>query len=183
MSAETIIAIVTAGIALVTSVASFTYNFIQNKKDRVQKVILDNRIKYMYAMREGYSSLIGLANAGAINSLKNGDEVKKIYFEKLFSGYGQIKSYIKPFYSIDIELLTALDKLYSYILAMINGEENDDQKLEAYREDFSKKYLIYDWAYWKYIQRQKEGNYTNSDDAFDKVYEDFLEELKDRKVI
>ena len=42
MNVETIIAIITAGIAFVTSVASFTYNLIQNKKDRVQKVILDN---------------------------------------------------------------------------------------------------------------------------------------------
>ena len=183
MSVETIIAIVTAGIALITSVASFTYNFIQNRKDRVQKVILDNRIKYMYAIREGYSSIIGLANIGAINALKNGDEVKKIYFEKLFNGYGQIKSYVKPFYSIDIELLTALDALYNYILAMINGEEKDIAKLDAYREDFSKKYLIYDWAYWKYIQRQKEGNYMDSDDAVDKVYEECIEELKDRKII
>lgn len=42
MSVKTIIAIITAGIALITSVTSFTYNFIQNRKERIQKVILDN---------------------------------------------------------------------------------------------------------------------------------------------
>ncbi len=57
MNVETIIAIITAGIELITSVTSFTYNFIQNRKERIQKVILDNRIKYMYEIRSGVTVL------------------------------------------------------------------------------------------------------------------------------
>lgn len=177
MKVETIIAIITAGIALLTSVASFTYNLIQNRKDRIQRVILDNRIKYMNEIREGFTALIGLANADAIKLAQNNSDALKIYFQDLSNGYGKIKTYIKPFYDIDRELLDALDKLYYGILSELNGANDSANSIDALREDFADKYLKYDWAYWKYIQRQKEGNYMNSDDAFDKVYYEFLKEL------
>lgn len=180
MNVETIIAIVTAGIAFLTSVASFTYNFIQNRKDRIQKVILDNRIVYMNEIREGFSNIIGLANAEAVKYAKSNKEVMKVYSENLFKGYGKIKTYIKPFYEIDNALLTSLDELYNCILSVLNGNGEHEASIAALCDDFADKYLKYDWAYWNYIQCQKEGNYMNSDDAFDKVYEKFLKEIKER---
>ena len=178
MSIETIIAIVTAGIALVTSVVGFSYNLIQSRKDRVQKIILENRIKYMDEIREGFSSFIGLANTAAINSALKNSEAAKIYYEKLYTGYGKIKTYIKPFYAIDKELLVSLDALYFHMLKLLNGKGAKEAELDALREDFADKYLKYDWAYWKYIQNQKSGNYMNSDDAFDEVYFKFVNSLK-----
>lgn len=177
MSIETIIAIVTAGIAFITSVASFTYNFIQNRKERVQKIILENRIKYMNEIRNGFSDFIGLANAKTIKYAKNNSEAMKVFSENLFVGYGKIKTYIKPFYKIDKELLVALDNLYYCILSTLNGDIKTETEIDNLREDFADKYLKYDWAYWKYIQRQKEGNYMNSDDAFDEVYYEFIKEI------
>ena len=177
MNVETIIAIVTAGIALVTSVVGFIYNMIQNRKSRVQKVILDDRIKYLYAIREGFTDLIGLANAEAVKAAQNDTEIKKIYLEKLFTGYGKIKTHIKPFYEIDLALLISLDNLYSYILSLLNGAKKAES-LDGLCKDFEDKYLKYDWAYWKYIQRQKEGDYMNSDDAFDNIYYEFVKSLK-----
>lgn len=178
MKAETIIAIVTAAIAFLTSVASFTYNLIQNRKSRIQKVILDNRIKYMNEIREGFTNFIGLVNLDAINFAQNNKDVMKVYADNLFAGYGKIKTYIKPFYKIDHELLTALDKLYYRTLSVLNGADENKQAIDGLREDFADKYLKYDWAYWKYIQKQKEGNYMNSDDAFDDVYNEFIEEIR-----
>lgn len=177
MSVETIIAIVTAGIALITSVASFTYNLIQSRKDRIQKVILDNRIKYMNEIRDGFADFIGSANIEAIKLAQSNSEVMKNYSKNLFSGYGKIKTYIKPFYKIDKELLIALDSIYNCILSVLNGNKENEKLIDDLREDFAKKYLTYDWAYWKYIQRQREGNYMNSDDAFDDVYYNFVEEI------
>ena len=176
MNVETVIAIVTAGIAFVTSVATFTYNFIQNRKNRIQKVILDNRVKYMDGIREGFTDLVGLANSGAIKIAKASSDVKKIYCERLFDGYGKLKTYIKPFYKMDGELLVTLDALYARILDALDGEA-DARELDALRESFADKYLKYDWAYWKYIQSQKEGNYMDSDEAFDNVYYEFVNGL------
>lgn len=178
MSVETIIAIVTAGIALITSVATFTYNLIQNRKNRVQTVILNNRIKYMDEIRVGFSKFIGLLNAEAVTYAKDNREVTNAYFENLSNGYGNIKTYIKPFYKIDEELLLALDKVYFCALSILNGKNENIAEFNGLREDFADKYLKYDWAYWKYIQRQKEGNYMNSDDAFDNVYYEFIKEIK-----
>jgi hypothetical protein len=178
MNVETVIAIVTAGIALLTSIVSFSYNLIQNRKDRIQKVILDNRIKYMNEIREGFTCFIGLANSEAVRHACNSPEIMKIYTSSLFIGYRKIKTYIKPFYKIDNELLTALDKLYNSILCALNGGENSPTEIDDLSKDFADKYLVYDWAYWKYIQRQKEGNFMNSDDAFDKVYYEFKDEIK-----
>ncbi|MCM1440317.1 MAG: hypothetical protein NC131_14105 [Roseburia sp.] len=177
MNVETIIAIVTAGIAFITSVASFTYNFIQNRKDRIQKVILENRIKYMDEIREGFSNFIGLANTEAIKYVQSNPDAMKVFSERLFLGYGKLTTYIKPFYKIDKELLVAFDKLYYCILAVLNGDKKAETAMNDLREDFADKYLKYDWAYWKYIQRQKDGNYMNSDDAFDNVYNEFVEEI------
>lgn len=176
MNVETIIAIITAGIAFVTSVASFTYNLIQNKKDRVQKVILDNRIKYMNEIRNGFTDFIGLCNLKAVKLAQSNSDVMKNYTEKFFYGYGKIKTYIKPFYKMDRELLISLENLYDCILSILTGEKTE-KSINDLRKDFADKYLKYDWAYWKYIQRQKEGNYMNSDDAFDNVYYQLLDEI------
>jgi len=178
MSIETIIAIVTAGIALVTSIVSFTYNLIQNRKNRIQKTILDNRIKYMDEIRVGFSNIIGLANTVSIEQAQKFPEAMKTFYANLFTGYGKLKTYIKPFYDIDKELLIALDDLYNCILTILAGDNEKKNIIDGLREDFADKYLKYDWAYWKYIQRQKEGNYMNSDDAFDNVYYEFINEIK-----
>ncbi|MDE7439854.1 MAG: hypothetical protein K2N23_05045, partial [Clostridia bacterium] len=177
MNIEGIIAVVSACFAVITSVASFTINFIQGRRERTRQVILTNRIKYMDEMREGFTSFIGLAHSDAIKAAKNNSEVLKSFSSNLFIGYGKIKTYIKPFYDIDRELLDALENTYKCVLSMLNGEKNDGAELELLRKDFEKKYLKYDWAYWKYIQRQKEGNFMNSDDAFDRVYYDFVKSI------
>lgn len=178
MEIETVIAILTAGFAAVTSVISFTFSIIQGRRDRTRQVVLANRIKYMEEIREGFTLFIGLANVEAIKAAKNNSEVLKNFSSNLFTGYGKIKTYIKPFYQIDKSLLIALDNLYDCILSVLNGEDKNEPLLDGLREDFADKYLKYDWAYWKYIQRQKEGNFMNSDDAFDKVYYEFLEDIK-----
>lgn len=177
MSLEIIIAMVSAGIAFATSIATFIYNVIQNRKDRMQKVVLDNRIKYMMYIREGYSSFIGLANVEAIEWVQKSSEVMKIYSSNLFEGYGKIKTYLKPFYTIEKEILTSLDKLYFCILSVLNGAEADKEYIDNLRKDFADKYLKYDWAYWKYIQSQREGNFIDSDEAFDKIYYDLVDQI------
>ena len=177
MDIEKVIAVVTAGFALITSVASFLFSFIQSRRDRTRQTILANRIKYLDEIRVGFTQFIGLANIEAIKSAKNNSEVLKNFSEHLFIGYGKIKTYIKPFYEIDKDLIDALDKTYECILSIFNGSTSDASKLESLRKDFEIKYLKYDWAYWKYIQLQKEGNFMNSDDAFDKVYYDFVNKV------
>ena len=178
MKAETIIALITASVAFLTSVSSFTYNLIQNRKNRIQKIVLENRVKYMNEIRDGFASIISACNVQMICLAKNDSAIRKTCVEKMIYGYGKIKAYIKPFYAIDRELLTALDGLYDCILSALNGEEEKVQAIVGLRDDFADKYLKYDWAYWKYIQRQKGGNYMNSDDAFDKIYYEFTESIK-----
>lgn len=177
MDIGNIVALVSACLAVATSVISLTLNLIHGRRERTRQVILTNRIKYMDEMREGFTNFIGLANVEAIKAANNNIEVLRNFTSNLFVGYGKIKTYIKPFYDIDRELLEALDKTYNCVLAMLNGEATDSAELEKLSKDFEMKYLKYDWAYWKYIQRQKEGNFMNSDDAFDNVYYDFVKSL------
>ena len=178
MATEIIIAIATAAVALVTSIASIVHNRIQQKKDRVQKTVLENRVKYLVEIREGYSSIIGLSNIKTIRLAKNSPEVMEKFSEMLFTGYGKIKAHIKPFYEIDKELLISLDRLYDCILSALNGDEHEAGSLDELRESFSDLYLKYDWAYWKYIQSQRDGIFVDSDDAFDKIYYDFVEGIE-----
>ena len=182
MKIETIIAIVSAAIAFVTSIANLIYNIIQRRKDRTQKVVLDNRIKYLNEIREGYASFIGLANFESIKYAQNNIELMKIYFEKLLLGYGKIRTYLKPYYKIEKELLDTLDELYYCVLTVLNGKEVSKEFIAKLRDDFADQYLKYDWAYWKYIQRQKEGNFMDSDDDFDKVYNDLVEKINNNQL-
>ena len=178
MNVETIIAIITAGIAFVTSAATLTYNLMQSRKERVQKIILDNRISYMNEMRDGFANVIGLSNAKAIALAKADANVMKTFSQKLFGGYGKIKAYIKPFYKIDKALLDALDSLYDCILALLEGNAEAADSIDALREAFADKYLKYDWAYWKYIQSQRNAGYINSDEDFDKIYYQFVDTVE-----
>lgn len=178
MEVEIVVAIVSSSVAVLTAGASLVNSFIQGRKARVAQVVLANRVKTMDEMRVGFTNFIGLANKDAIKAAQNNPEVLKIFSDDLFLGYGKIKTYIKPFFPMDKELLKALDELYYCILAAFNGDEEKQNKLDGLREDFADKYLKYDWAYWRYIQRQREGNYMDSTDAFDKVYKEFMEELE-----
>lgn len=56
----------------------------------LQKVILDNRVKYMYEIRDGFTNFIGLVNSRAIKFSQSNSDVMKIYSENLFSGFGSI---------------------------------------------------------------------------------------------
>ena len=170
MNGETIAAIITAGLAFVTSVISIFYNFIQGKRESVRKIILQNRVKYMEEIREGFTNVVGLSFDKAIKLAKGDPRFMTTFSEKLFYGYGKIKTFIKPFYPVDKELLTSLDLLYNCILSALCGDEDAFLSLDKLREDFADKYLKYDWAYWKYIQKQRDGKYFDSDKAFDRVY-------------
>lgn len=177
MNVETVIAIITAGFAAITSVASFTFNFIQGRRDRTRQVILTNRIKYLDEIREGFTLFIGAASIQAIKAAKDNSEVLKNLTGNLFTGYGKLKTYLKPFYDIEKKIINYLDDTYVCVLSMLNGEKCDEKEFESLRKNFENEYLKYDWAYWKYIQRQKEGNFMNSDDAFDDVYAEFVAAL------
>ena len=177
MDIEGIIAVISASLAVITSVISFSLSFVQHRRERTRQIILTNRIKYMDEIRAGFTDFIGLANPEAIKAAKSNSDDLRSFSENLFIGYGKIKTYVKPFYDIDRALLDSLDKTYNCILRMLNGELTDGSELELARKDFELKYLKYDWAYWKYIQRQKEGNFMNSDDAFDNVYNEFVKTL------
>ena len=131
----------------------------------------------MDEIRDGFSAIIGLANETVITLAKTESPILKTYTEKLLYGYGKLKTLIKPFYEIDKELLISLESLYETILSALVGDTNAVKQINCLRDDFSDKYLKYDWAYWKYIQSQKDGNYVNSDDAFDKIYYDFVEKV------
>ncbi|MDE5943053.1 MAG: hypothetical protein K2H30_02465 [Clostridia bacterium] len=176
MDWETLIAILTSAFALVTAVAGFMLSFINAKKDRVQKVILENRLKYQYEIHEGFSNFIGLANSRAIKIVKKNSDAAKTFYSQLFCGYGKIKTYIKPFFTMDRALVESLDKLYERILAELNGEKVADT-LDILREDFKDKYLKYDWAYWLYIQEQKSGAFIDSDESFNKTYKRLIGKL------
>lgn len=178
MNVETIIAIVTAGIAFLTSVVSFTYNLIKTRKERVQKIVLENRIRYMNEIRDGFTSIIGVSDAKAIKLARADTNVMKGYTERGFYGYGKIKTYLKPFYKIEKEILASLDRLYDAILSALSGDEEKATALAEYRDDFADRYLKYDWAYWKYIQSQKDGEYVDSDGAFDSVYNKLIDDIK-----
>ena len=178
MNVETIIAIVTAGIAFLTSVVSFTYNLIKTRKERVQKVVLENRIHYMNEIRDGFTSIIGVSDPKAISLARGDSNVMKGYTERVFHGYGKIKTFLKPFYKIEKEILASLDRLYDGILAALSGDEEEAANIVEYRDDFADRYLKYDWAYWKYIQSQKDGEYVDSDGAFDTVYNKLVEDIK-----
>ena len=177
MEVETIITIVTASLAFITSAWNLIYNINKGKKERIDKVILSNRIEYMREMRSGFSSMIALCSAGAVSLAQKDVEVRKVFIEKWFSGYGKIKTLLKPFYNIEKEILVALDALYSYVLVALNEKKEDLGEMDRLRGDFADKYLTYDWAYWKYIQEQKDGKYINSDDDFDKIYRQLVEDI------
>lgn len=180
MNAEAIIAIVTAGLAFVTSLATFSFNISQSRRSKVQKVVLENRIKYMNEMRDGFTELIGLANAESILLAMNNADIKQQFAVNLWHGYGKIKTYIKPFYAIDKALLDSLDKLFFCIISALNDNKSAYSELRELCRDFEDKYLKYDWAYWKYIQSQREGVFMDSDDAFDNVYYKFVESLNQK---
>ena len=182
MNVETVIAIVTAGIAFLTSIVSFTYNLIKVRKERVQKVVLENRIRYMNEIREGFTSIIGVCDAKAIKLARADTNVMKIYTEKAFCGYGKIKTYLKPFYKIEKDILLSMDRLYDAILTALSGNEPILNDIAELRDDFADRYLKYDWAYWKYVQSQKDGRYVDSDGAFDTIYDHLIEDINNHVI-
>ena len=178
MVTEITIAIATAAAALLTSFATIIHNQILKKKEMVHKVVLENRVRYLMEIREGFSNFIGLCNIRTIRLAKDDPVVMEKYSGMLFLGYGKIKTHLKPFYDIDNEVLTSLDRLYDCVLSILDGDEGAAESIDELRETFSDLYLKYDWAYWKYIQKQRSGKYIDSDGAFDDTYREFIKSLE-----
>ena len=178
MEIENIVTIIAAVLAFVASALSLLYNVNQAKKDRIQKVVLNNRIEYLKGSRSGFSSLIALCTADAVKLAQKDPEIMKVYVDKWFCGYGQIKTYLKPFYAVEKDILNALELLHTFVLSALYEKRQDLSELAKMRDDFVGKYHVYDWAYWKYIQEQKNGKYINSDDDFDTIYDQLSEEVK-----
>ncbi len=66
-----------------------------------------------------------------------------------------------------------MDLLCETLMKALNDDYGKSGEIGELRKNLETRYLKYDWACRKYIQRRKDGSYMNSDDAFDNAFYEF----------
>lgn len=158
--ASILISIISALAAIGTAVLSAVFTFIKSKRENILTIVTKGRIKYLEVIRDANARLLRYSHIDNCNK------------DELLAAAAILKTYLKPFYSIESKLLEALDSLTDACIAG-NGEN-----IDIIKRRYIKLYSQYDWAYWHYIQAQASGKYKNSNSDFNFEHQKLQNEIE-----
>ena len=159
-----ILQVVTICITALTLGINVLVTLITNKQKNYNEIITQNRIEFMLRNRDNAAKFTAEAR-DIMLKLKRKDnsvEVKNLYL-----AFEQICLVLKPYNSIDKEIINAGNNIIALIEhSLLDGCLNNSLP-EAINE-FAKLFNIYDDADWKFIKQQFNSTNKSSDD-FDKI--------------
>ncbi len=159
-----ILQVVTICITALTLGINVLVTLITNKQKNYNEIITLNRIEFMLRNRDNAAKFIAEAKDITLK-LKRKDSSFDV--KNLYVAFEQLCLVLKPYNSIDKEIITAGNNVIASIEQSLTGGRLDDSLPEAINE-FAKLFNIYDDADWKFIKQQFNSTSKNSDD-FDKI--------------
>jgi len=172
MDSAVIAAVIVAGLAGATSLINIILSVINARQSGNIRVIVETRIEYMQMLRKANAVFIGLAKPNVVLQFSKLNNGLYIYPKELVEATGTLKTLLKPFYPVEIRLLTMINSIENNCLALfandsiIQSDDNITNELETYIKLFTQ----YDWVLWQFIMKQADGKYKNSNIDFDEVY-------------
>lgn len=164
---ELITAIIAGLFTLVTALLAFITSQKNRKQESLRNIICKERIKYLDEFRTVYKKLILLLRKETL--LNNFDNIE-LQIKNILEVSTNFECILKSFYQEEHELIECEKNLVKCAISYYQGEGLNEQ----YPSLLDKLYnlcQVYDWAYWKYIQKLAVyGKYLNSDEDFDKTY-------------
>lgn len=161
-----ILQIITICITALTLVINVLITLITNKQRNYNEIITTNRIEFMLRNRDNAAKFTAEAK-NIILQLKSGN--CSIDLKSLYLSFEQICLALKPYNSIDKDIITAGEKVVNLIeTSVLDGKLNE--LAVAAVDEFANLFNIYDDADWKFIKAQFNSTHKNSDD-FDKICE------------
>jgi len=171
-----IAAIVTAAAALFAIIVSWS----NSKKGSILKVVVESRVEYMQSLRSANATFIGLADPDVILQSMKTVSLVPAYPKDLAVAAGSLKTLLKPFYKIEQQLIKMINSIEKRCFALFAEDGSVDiTKLKQSLELYTQLFAQYDWAYWQYVMKQADGKLRNSDEHFDKTYEETGEKYKE----
>ena len=162
-----ILQIITICITALTFVVNVLITLITNKQKNYNEIITNNRIEFMLRNRDNATQFIAEARY-LIFKLKNGE--CSIDLKPLYLSYEQICMALKPYNSIDNEIITAGKNVLELAEESVLKGHLNDSLLDAVNK-FARLFNIYDDADWKFIKQQFNSTHKKSAD-FDKICEE-----------
>lgn len=172
METAIVVALISAGIALLTAIVSATVTITQKYRSNVIAIVTNGRIKYLDDLRDGNTAFAALTNHDVIKAYSG------CYPLEVRRALSKMSTFLKPFYDIERALVGTAEELATVCIKQFDEPQNDfKDEILRLKARYTKLYAQYDWAYWRYIQAQVDGKKRNSDTDFDRIYAETKEEL------
>ena len=153
-------------ITILISVSSLIFNLVvttrENNKKQYVKVVTNQRLNNKSIIRDNVKVLLSNSNTFALALL---DEQA---LKQCIASVAAVETVLKPVYKEDNALLGAMNELIKELHVHLDNK-NNEECVQAARQNLFNEYSVYDLADWRFIKKQAHGNHYDSDD-FEKIY-------------
>lgn len=171
-----ILQVVTICISTLTLIINVLVTTIANKQKNYNEIITSSRLDFMKNNRDNAAKFAAEADNVALK-LNCGNILSDL--SSLYISFEQIRIALKPYNSIDKNILDAGQKVLSLIeQSVIAGTLSNS--LSDSIDEFVRLVNIYDDADWKFIKQQFNSTNKKSED-FDKICNDISLRYNDKK--
>ncbi len=178
MDTALLVCLITSSLSILTFVVTFIFNLSSNKSNNTKDIIVKQRVKTLDNYRCSCKDFLALIKPEVIDDFKKNKEKKMIYTLELSKAKSSLDLILKPFFETEEKINNLTDKIVK-LCFLYYSNPNEKSKLEI--EELSNELLVlfslYDWAYWRFIQEQKDGILKDDNGSFDKNYNDVLESV------
>ena len=183
MDIAVILQIATVGISMLTLVATYVTNAILNKKNRTVSSIANERVNKLFQFRMAYGKLVAMCNDRYIRNKVKGNKETNLDYNETYcyvlnknvaicrTNLASLKEQERRI----IKLMDELVKLASEYYFTLN--KDIIKPMTKIRNEFYIECSLYDWAVWKFVIKQADGN-KHIGSEFDRVYDDVLTRVR-----
>ncbi len=166
-------------VSVVGTIIAALFAFITNQKNRKQEslrnIICAERLEYLENFRKSYEKLILLVRK---ETVLNNQSSNKIH--ELLEVSTKFECVLKTFYKEEKEIVLLEKKVVKYVISFYQ-EGTLPENYQQLVDELYSLCQIYDWAYWKYVQKLAvKGKYLNSDEDFDQFYQELYDKINNK---
>lgn len=169
-----VLQIITISLTAITLIINVLVTLMTNKQKNYNEIITSSRLDFMTRNRDNAAKFVAEAKSIEL-ALKC--KVNQIDAKSLYLAFEQICIALKPYNSIDKEIIDAGKNVVAIIEQSIVSQQFNESLSEAINK-FEQLFNIYDDADWKFIKQQFNSTNKTSVD-FDKICDDIKSLHKD----
>ena len=168
-----IAAIITSSLAMTLGVITTIISTMRQNKS----MIAAERIKNVDNLRKSNIAFTSLVEIPVIHcNFKN--STQQNYVTALCAAVSALKTWIKPLYSLEKELISLIDDLRKLCLQELDNYNSiNTEEFEKMRVKYDLKFALFTHTHWKIVQKDYDKRFKKSPHRFMSIYTELKKEL------